>query len=67
MSDFVRRLLARIFRRHDVWVRLAFEDGGTKLVGPMDRYAAEVFVAARIAPTGAWDHRRVVSARIVPA
>ena len=62
----IRRLLARVLRRHDAWVRLTFEDGGTKLLGPMTRYAAEVYVVVRIAPSGSWDGRRVISARIVP-
>ncbi len=59
----ILRLLARIFRRHDAWVRLTLEGGGTKLLGPMSRYTAEVYVVMRIAPSGSWDGRRGVGSR----
>ena len=52
-------------RRGRVYVRLVFEDGPPKLLGPMERYGAELFLALRVSPDGAWDGRRVLSARII--
>ena len=61
----IRRFLAWLLRRPSpVWVRLQFEDGA-KVLGPMSREAADLFLAYRVSPQGAWDGRRVVSARIV--
>lgn len=62
----MHRLWAWLHRRQDrVWVRLAFEDGTAKALGPMDRYSADLFLLYRVSPAGEWDGRRVVSARIV--
>lgn len=62
------RLVARLRRGRParVWVRLSFEDGPPKLLGPMDRFSAEIFVVNRINPTPFYDARRVTSTKIIP-
>ncbi len=62
----MHHLWAWLTRRRDlVWVRLTFEDGTAKALGPMDRLSADAFLMHRIARSGAWNGRRVTSARIV--
>lgn len=54
--------------KHDhslVFVRLIHPEGPPSLVGPMDRYSAEVFMANRIATFPHYNLRPVDSARII--
>jgi hypothetical protein len=64
----LRRLICAILR-HDhtpsIFVRMAYDDGSFGLVGPMDRFAADLFVVHRLAPSPFWEGKRVLSARLI--
>lgn len=63
MSIFAQLLRRR--RPNPAYVRLEFEEGPPVLLGPMDRFTAEVLLVNRISPNPIHDRRRVVSARII--
>jgi hypothetical protein len=51
---------------HDlVFIRLLHHEGPPSLVGPMDRWNADIYIAQRIAPTAMFGLRSVASARIM--
>lgn len=56
------------FRRKRVpkaHVVLRFSDGGTAMLGPMDEFVAEIFLAHRLAADPFYGGRRVAGSRIV--
>ena len=59
-----RRLLDRLRGRQGVYVRLVYSSGEVAHLGPMNRYAAELVLAA-IGADAAHGVRRVASARIL--
>lgn len=64
----MRALLRRLFRRpitKDTHVLVRYENGTTGLIGPMDRFTAEVLLVSVLAPNPFAYGRRVVSARLV--
>jgi hypothetical protein len=67
----IQRTIERLWcwlarHKHDqVFVRLIHHEGAPTLLGPMDRYSANLFLANRIAPTAMHGTRSVASARIM--
>jgi hypothetical protein len=63
----IRRFWCWLMRHeHDlVFIRLLHHEGPPSLVGPMDRWNADIYIAQRIAPTAMFGLRSVASARIM--
>lgn len=63
----IGRIRAWWQRRHEqVWIRLRLEEGPPVLLGPMDRFTADLFLVNRINPNPVWLGRAIVSAKIIP-
>lgn len=60
------RLLPWNRRKPDeVRIRLLFDEGPPVILGPMERFTAEVFMVQRINPNPVWSGRPIQSARII--
>ena len=63
----MRKAWCKLMRHnHDhVYVRLLHHEGPPTLIGPMDRWTANFYIASRIVPTAMHGRRSVDSARII--